>query len=106
MSDKVGLFVTFWAAPGKFDGLLEKVSTMMDTVMAETGTLVYGFHKVSDERGQGVSVYEVYENVEAQRIHGESAAINILKPQLAELLGRAPERYQLMPIPGSKGLPF
>jgi len=106
MSDKVGLFIVFWAAPGKLDALLEAVSTMMAAVRLESGTLAYGFHRVSGERGEGVAVYELYESPEAQRIHGESAAINALRPRLAELIGAAPERYQLGPVSGSKGLPF
>lgn len=106
MSEKVGLFITFWAAPGKFDALLEAVASMREVVSGEAGTLAYGFHRISGERGEGVAVYELYESAEAQRIHGESAAIKALMPRLAGLLGGAPERYQLIPVPGSKGLPF
>jgi quinol monooxygenase YgiN len=105
VSEQVGLYITFWAAPGKFDELLETVKTMLPVVAAEAGTLAYAFHKVTGTL-EGVSVYEVYESAEAQRIHGESAAINALKARLPALLGAPPERHQLTPIPGAKGLPF
>jgi quinol monooxygenase YgiN len=105
MSEKVGLYITFWAAQGKADALLEEVRSMLDIVRAEAGTLVYGFHKVSGER-EGVSVYEIYANAEAQRIHGESAAIRVLRSRLSSLLAAPPERYQITPVAGSKGLPF
>jgi quinol monooxygenase YgiN len=105
MSEKVGLYITFWAAPGKAGELLKEVTGMLDVVRGETGTLVYGFHKVSGDL-EGVSVYEIYENAEAQRVHGDSAAIAALKGRLQHLLGAPPERYKISPVAGSKGLPF
>ena len=106
MPEKVGLFIIFWAAPDKASALMEEVQSMAEVVNRESGTLVYGFHKVSSERGEGVAVYELYENADAQRIHGESDAINALRGRLPELLGAPPERYQLIPVAGAKGLPF
>lgn len=105
MSGTAGLFITFWAAPGKIDALVDEVKSMLAVVEREGGTLAYGFHRVSGEL-EGVSVYEVYESEEAQRIHGESPEINALKSRLPQLLGAAPQQYKLTPIPGSKGLPF
>ncbi|MEA3001842.1 MAG: hypothetical protein QOH81_630 [Sphingomonadales bacterium] len=105
MSDKVGLFIIFWAAPGKFDALLEEVRTMMKVVEAEQGTLAYGFHKVTAAL-EGIAVYEIYSDADAQRVHGESDAINALKGRLPSLLGAPPERHQLTPLAGAKGLPF
>ncbi len=105
MSDQAGLFIIFWAAPGKLDALTQEVTTMVAVVNEEPGTLAYGFHRVVGER-EGVAVYEIYENAEAQKLHGRSPAIEALKARLPHLLGGPPERYQLSPIPGSKGLPF
>jgi quinol monooxygenase YgiN len=105
MSEKVGLYITFWAAPGKAAALLAEVQSMLEVVRGENGTLAYGFHTVSGER-EGVSVYEIYASAEAQRIHGQSAAIDALRPRLAALLAGPPERHQIVPVPGSKGLPF
>jgi quinol monooxygenase YgiN len=105
MSEKVGLYITFWAAPGKADELLNAVRTMLDVVKDEVGTLAYGFHTVSGER-EGVSVYEIYANAEAQQVHGESSAIATLKARLPHLLAAPPERHKITPVAGSKGLPF
>ena len=105
MSKKTGVFITFWAKPGKFDALLKEASSILDIVAVENGTLIYAFHKVTDQF-DGISVYEIYENEESQNIHSQSEAMAQLKSRLAPLLAAPPERYDLAPIPGAKGLPF
>ena len=37
MSEKVGLYITFWAAPGRTDELLKEVRTMLNVVRDEGG---------------------------------------------------------------------
>ena len=105
MTDKIGLYITFWAAPGKIDALVEALQPMLAEVAGETGTLAYGLHRVSGDL-EGVSVYEIYADAEAQALHGRSERIEALKSKLPGLLGAAPERYALTPIGGAKGLPF
>lgn len=102
---KAGLYITFWAAPGKIEELVQAVQSMLPVAEGEAGTLAYGFHRVSAEH-EGVSVYEIYEDAAAQRVHGSSPQIEALRPRLASLLAAAPERHVLAPIAGSKGLPF
>ncbi len=106
MTDKVGLYITFWAAPGKSAELLAVVRTMLEVVEGEAGTLAYGFHTTASGDKEGVAVYEIYENAEAQRLHNFSDAIGALKGRLGPLLAGAPERHQIVPVSGSKGLPF
>ena len=105
MSDKVGLYITFWAAPGKIEALIEALGPMIDAVTSEVGTLAYGMHRVSGPL-EGVSVYEIYADADAQAVHGASAPIEALKAKLPDLLGAPPERFALSPIAGTKGLPF
>ena len=105
MSDKVGLYITFWAAPGKIDALIAALAPMVDSVASEAGTLAYGMHRVSGAL-EGVSVYEIYADADAQAHHGASESIDALKAKLPGLLGAPPERFALSPIAGTKGLPF
>lgn len=105
MTDKVGLYITFWAAPGKIDALVAALQPLLREVTTEPGTLAYGCHRVSGEL-EGVSVYEIYADADAQALHGRSDRIEALKTQLPGLLGAAPERHALTPLPGAKGLPF
>ena len=55
---------------------------------------------------EGISVYEIYDDEESQNIHSQSEAMAQLKIRLGPLLAAPPERYDLAPIPGAKGLPF
>lgn len=55
---------------------------------------------------EGVSVYEIYSDADAQAVHGASTPIEALKAELPDLLGAPPERFALSPIAGAKGLPF
>lgn len=105
MTNQVGLYITFWAAPGRIDALVAALQPMLEEVVGEAGTLAYGMHRVSGEL-DGVSVYEIYADAEAQAIHGRSDRIEGLKAKLPGLLGAAPERHALTPIAGAKGLPF
>ncbi len=105
MTEMVGLYITFWAAPGKIDALVAALQAMMLVVAEEEGTLSYGLHRVSGDL-EGVSVYEIYRDAAAQRAHGLSTAIENLKSRLPELLGAPPMRHDLVPLPGAKGLPF
>ena len=105
MADKVGLYITFWATPGKIDALVEALQPMLATAAAEAGTLAYGMHRVSGAL-EGVSVYEIYADAKAQEEHGGSANIEAFKAKLPSLLGAPPERFALAPIGGAKGLPF
>lgn len=105
MSDKVGLYITFWAAHGKIDALIEALGPMIHAVASEAGTLAYGMHRVSGAL-EGVSVYEIYADADAQAHHGASESIDALKAKLPDLLGAPPERFALSPIASAKGLPF
>ena len=105
MTNVTGLYITFWAAPGKIDELIVELEAMVSVTADEQGTLAYGLHRVSGEF-EGVSVYEIYCDAAAQRDHGASSAIDQLRTRLPELLAAPPERYALQPIPGAKGLPF
>lgn len=105
MTNSTGLYITFWAAPGKIDELVVELQAMVAVTADEEGTLAYGLHRVSGEL-EGVSVYEIYRDAGAQRDHGASSAIDQLRSRLPELLGAPPERYALQPIPGAQGLPF
>lgn len=105
MAEPVGLYITFWATPGKIDALVEALKPMLAEVLGEPGTLAYGLHRVSGAL-EGVSVYEIYADAEAQALHVRSDAIEALKAKLPELLGAPPERPTLTPIAGAKGLPF
>lgn len=104
-SNPVGLYITFWAQPGKIDALTEAVTAMIPTAADETGTLVYGMHHIDGPR-QGVSVYEIYKDAAAQAVHGASSALAELRGKLGELIDGAPERHALRPISNGKGLPF
>lgn len=105
MTDRVGLFIAFWAAPGKADELLDALAAMLPVVRDEPGTLAYGLHRIAGDR-KGVAVYEVYADAEAQRVHGASAAIEALKSRLPGLLAAPPERHDLVPVGDAKSLPF
>jgi quinol monooxygenase YgiN len=105
MAEPVGLYITFWAAPGKIDALVEALEPVLAEAAREPGTLAYGFHRVSGTL-EGVSVYEIYADAEAQALHGRSDAIEALKAKLPDLLGAPPERHALTPIASTKGLPF
>ncbi len=105
MTDKVGIYITFWAAPGKIDALVAALGEMKATAAEEAGTLVYAFHRVSGTL-EGVSAYEIYADAAAQAIHLESPAVARLMGALPDLLGAPPERHDFTPLPGAKGLPF
>lgn len=105
MAEPVGLYITFWAVPGKIDALVDALTPMLAEVAGEPGTLAYGFHRVSGTL-EGVSVYEIYADAEAQVFHGRSDAIEALKSRLPDLLGAPPERHALALMAGAKGLPF
>lgn len=53
-----GLYITFWAAPGKIEALVDALVPVVDSVVSEAGTLAYGVHRVSGAF-EGVSVYEI-----------------------------------------------
>lgn len=103
MSEKVALFITFWAAPGKIDMLLAELEAVLAVANEEPGTLVYSLHRVRGER-EGASVYEVYADAAAQAQHGASAAVQKLKARLPELLASPPDRLELSPLGRAKGL--
>lgn len=105
MTEKLGIFITFWAQPGKIDALVDALQAMAPVAAEEPGTLAYGFHRVSGEL-EGVCAYEVYADAAAQQAHIDSPAVATLKAALPDLLGAAPERYDFKPLPGGKGLPF
>ncbi len=102
MANEVGLYITFWAAPGKIDALVDALRPMLAVAAEEKGTLVYQMHRVSGAL-EGVSVYEIYRDQAAQQQHGESTAVELLKSKLAGLLGAPPERFDLVPLVGGKG---
>lgn len=105
MTAGAGLFIVFWAAPGKADELLNALRAMLPVVRDEPGTLAYDLHRIVGDR-EGVAVYELYADAEAQRAHGESTAIEALKARLPGLLAAPPERYDLLPVGGAEGLSF
>ena len=105
MTETVGLMATFWAAPGRIDDLVDALTAMMPVVEGEDGTLAYGLHRVSGAL-EGVAVYELYRDADAQRRHGSSDAVARLKERLPGLLGAAPDLRPLTPIATAKGLPF
>ena len=103
VNQQVGLYITFWAAPGKADELLKTVQNIMATAQQEKGTLVYGINTVAGDR-PGVSVFEIYANAEAQAEHGRSKAIEALKAALPGLISAPPEARPFTPVPGAKGM--
>lgn len=103
--ESVGLIAIFKAAPGGLDDLLVELRAMVDTARGEIGTLVYGLHRIAGEP-DGLLVYEMYRDAEAQRLHGLSDAIAGLRQRLPGLLAAPPELMPLTPIAGAKGLPF
>ena len=105
MTDMVGIYITFWAKPGKIDDLVAALQAMAPTAAEESGTLVYGFHRVTGEL-EGVSAYEIYTDAKAQQVHLGSVAVERLMAALPDILGAAPERFDLVPLAGGKGLPF
>ena len=105
MTQTVGLFVTFWAAPGRLDDLLDGLRSVAATVDGEEGTFAYAVHRVTGDR-DGAAVYEMYRDADAQQRHGRSAAVTRLKERLPELLGAPPELRHLAPLSSANGFTF
>ena len=104
MFERKGIYITFWAAPGKIDALVAALEACRPAAAKEPGTLVYAFHRVSGEL-EGVSAYEIYADAAAQQAHLESPATAALMKKLPDLLGAPPERHDIAPLDGAKGIP-
>lgn len=104
MAERVGIYITFWAKPGRIDDLVEAMQALAPIAAEEPGTLVYAFHRVSGAL-EGVSAYELYADAEAQQAHIASAAVGRFRAVLPDLLGAPPERQNFIPLAGAKGLP-
>jgi quinol monooxygenase YgiN len=100
-----GVYIVFWTTCDKLMQLKLAVCEMLDEVQAESGTLAYGVHTIAGNP-PGVSVYEIYRDEEARRLHAASGALAKLRAKLPNFLGAPPEVHELLPIPRSKNLPF
>jgi quinol monooxygenase YgiN len=101
----IGIYIVFWAKPDKLEELVAAVSVMIKQVATETGTLIYGIHRVEGER-LGVSVYELYTNSDALQVHSNSEELRVLRAKVGGLVASPPERHVFRPLPNGKGLPF
>ena len=100
MSD-IAMIAKLTSAEGKLDELVAVMSTMVEAVKAEPGTLVYAMH-VSAEQS-AIYFYERYTDKAALDAHGTSDAMKAVGPKLKGLTAGRPEITMLTPV-AAKGL--
>lgn len=101
---QTSLFVKMVFQDGRRDEGVAALETMMPTVEAEEGTLVYSFHLDAADANT-VWVFELYTDGDALGVHGGSEAIAALFGVLGPLLAEPPQMHMATPTSKSKGLP-
>ncbi|MBU6330206.1 MAG: antibiotic biosynthesis monooxygenase [Acidobacteria bacterium] len=101
---QTSLFVKMVFQEGKRDEGVAALETMLPTVEAEEGTLVYSFHRQADDANT-VWVFELYTDGDALGVHGGSEAMAALFGLLGPMLAEPPMMVMATPTPKSKGLP-
>ena len=100
---QLAVHAKFTAHEGRGDELVAAVEEMFDTVLQESGTLVYAMHRDNDDR-DAVWMYELYDAPAGLDAHGDSAAARRLGERLEGLLRTEPEVGFTTPL-RAKGLP-
>jgi quinol monooxygenase YgiN len=104
MSDKIAVFVTITAKPGKGDEVAEALATMFGPVESEEGTEVYALHRKQGDPDT-ILFYELYSNADSLGAHGTSEALKAVGAGLRDLVTGRPEMVMAVPVQ-AKGLSF
>ena len=101
---QTSLFVKMVFQDGKRDEGVAALDTMLPTVSAEEGTLVYSFH-LDARDANTVWIFELYTDGDALGIHGGSEAMAALFGTLTPIMAESPMMVMATPTANGKGLP-
>lgn len=104
MSDKIAVFATITAKPGKGDEVAAALATMFGPVASEDGTEVYALHRKQGEPDT-ILFYELYSDADSLGAHGSSEAMKAVGAGLRDLVTGRPEITMAVPVQ-AKGLAF
>lgn len=104
MSDKIAVFATITAKPGKGDEVAEALATLFGAVEGEAGTEVYALHRKQDDPDT-ILFYELYTDAASAGAHNTSDAMKAIGMSLRDLVTGRPEIVMAAPVK-AKGLPF
>jgi quinol monooxygenase YgiN len=99
---KVAVFSRLRARPGARQRLIECLAPLVDAARDEPATERYVIH-TSTTDPDVVWFYELYRDDDGLAVHRESAAVQQVVPQLADLLAEPPDISFATPLRG-KGL--